>query len=121
MNTKKKQPQWKVKELLPLSTDLERNVRDEFSLIADDFNFSGGSHSELLKRVTEGPKVLEAAALGFFIGQIHGPNRYLAVALFKTPYSGALMIMECDPDILQKAPMEFEDNEMDVHQEGGVK
>jgi hypothetical protein len=121
MNTKKKQPQWKVKELLPLSTDLERNVRDEFSLIADDFNFSGGTHKELLKRVIDGPKVLEAADFGFFIGQIHGPNRYLAIALFKTPYTGAIMILECDPDILQQAALEFEDHEMDVQQEGGEK
>jgi hypothetical protein len=101
MNTNAKKPQWKLKELLPLSTELEMLVRDELSLIASDFNFSGGTHKELLKRITEGPRVLQAAAFGFFIGQIHGPNRYLAVALFKTPYSGALMILECDPDHLQ--------------------
>lgn len=93
---------WKCKQLQPLSTVFENAILEAWTLVAKDSEHAEITEKEMADKITSNDEVIRFTEMGYFLSQIIGPKNYMAIGLFKTPYSAALIVLEQDFDVLEK-------------------
>jgi hypothetical protein len=93
---------WKCKQLQPLSTVFENAILEAWTLIAKDSEHAEITENEMADKINSNDEVIRFTEMGYFMSQIIGPKNYMAIGLFKTPYSAALIVLEQDFDVLEK-------------------
>ena len=100
-NTQPAVPRWQAKQLQFLSTDFERNVMVDFETTALDAGNNPLTHEQVEKITFNRFTHKALMAQGYFLSKITGPNNYVALAVHRTPYSGAIIMLEFNTDLLQ--------------------
>jgi hypothetical protein len=102
---------WHLKQLAPLSTDLEKELCEEWQMLANDSVYTEIGWGLMSAHVNTGHKFKKLHALGYFESIFTGPGNYHAIGLHRTPYSMAILILEMDHDRLQQEAVKTEGGE----------
>ena len=94
-------PRWQAKQLLPLSTHFEKMVLEDFENAAADAAGNNLTHEQVQRSVFNTGTAAEYQRHGYFTSAITGPNGYYALAVHRTPYTGAIIMLEFNTDLLQ--------------------